>query len=299
MAHNTLSSLADDQYKVVVDSTLEEGSLTYGELLLEGSDEREIVIFAHTCHPSLCNDNLSGISIATHLAAELAKQDTRFSYRFVFAPATIGSIAWLAMNQEHLGRIAGGLVLSVIGDRGPLVYKQSRRVDSEIDLAAEYILNAECPGSRIESFSPWGYDERQFCSPGINLPVGRLTRTPHGEYPEYHTSADDMSVVDDSSLYDSLKTAWKIIELLENNVTYTNTQPYGEPQLGRRGLYRKLGGYQDVADRQLAMLWILNQSDGTNSLLDIAKKADLPFNLVRLAADDLVGAELLSPTGAG
>ena len=296
LAHKSLCAMEDDQYKVVIDSVLVDGSLTYGELLLPGEDEEEIVIFAHTCHPSLCNDNLSGISLAVHLAAELAKHETHYSYRFVFAPATIGSITWLAQNKDGLGRIAGGLVLSVIGDDGPLVYKQSRRSNSEMDRAAEYVLKTHFQDSRIEPFSPWGYDERQFCSPGINLPVGRLTRTPHGEYPEYHTSADDLSIVEAKSLSDSLVAVWQILEVFESNVRYINTQPFGEPQLGRRGLYRKLGGYQDVADRQLAMLWILNQSDGTNSILDIAEKAGMPFELVRSVVDDLLGVELLRPT---
>jgi len=295
LAHKTLSAMDDGQYKVVIDSTLTDGSLTYGDLLLPGAITDEVIIFAHTCHPSLCNDNLSGISLAVHLAAELAKHKTHYSYRFIFAPATIGSITWLAQNEDNLKRITGGLVLSVIGDDGPLVYKQSRRSDSEMDKAAEYVLNTHFPDSRIEPFSPWGYDERQFCSPGINLPVGRLTRTPHGEYPQYHTSADDLSIINAKSLGNSLLAVWQILGLIENNLSYINTQPFGEPQLGRRGLYRKLGGYQDVADRQLAMLWILNQSDGTNSILEIAKKADMPFDLIRSVADDLVGAALLRP----
>jgi aminopeptidase-like protein len=295
LADTTLSSLKDGEYTVVIDASLEPGHLTYGELLLKGDSDQEIVFFAHTCHPSLCNDNLSGISLATHLAANLAKRDTRYSYRFIFAPATIGSITWLALNQANLSRIAGGLVLSVIGDDGPLVYKQSRRGHSDIDRAAEYVLQSDYTESRIEPFSPWGYDERQFCSPGINLPMGRLTRTPHGEYPQYHTSADDISVIDATALSESLAAVLKITDLLEKNLTYVNTQPFGEPQLGRRGLYRKLGGYQDVADRQLAMLWVLNQSDGSNSLLDIAVHAEMPFEIIRQAADDLLDTGLLSP----
>lgn len=296
LSHNALEALEDGQYKVVIDSTLEAGSLTYGELLLPGADDREIVFFAHTCHPSLCNDNLSGISLAVHLAKELARIDTRFSYRFIFAPATIGSITWLAMNQENLERISGGLILSVIGDNGPLVYKQSRRGNSDMDRAAQNILKSDSPECRIELFSPWGYDERQFCSPGINLPIGRLTRTPHGEYPQYHTSADDLSFIDAASLHGSLTAVWRIIELLENNGTYTNLQPFGEPQLGRRGLYERLGGYQDVADRQLAMLWVLNQSDGSHSLLDISEKSGMSFTLLRQVTEDLLDADLLSLT---
>lgn len=294
LAHDVLESLRDGEYRVVIDSSLVPGSLTYGELLLPGDSADEVLVFAHVCHPSLCNDNLSGISVATFLAKELARRPRHYSYRFVFAPATIGSITWMAENTPVLERVAAGLVLSVIGDDGPFVYKESRRGNTPVDRAARHVLGSAYPGSRVEAFSPWGYDERQFCSPGVNLPVGRLTRTPHGEYPQYHTSADDLTVVDAGSLGDSLAATSRILYVLENDVCYTNLEPRGEPQLGRRGLYRKLGGYQDVADRQLAMLWVLNQSDGRHSLLDIAERAQLPFELVRDAADDLVAAKLLA-----
>lgn len=295
LSHNTLESLEDGEYRVRIDSDLTDGSLTYAECFIPGREEQEVLFFAHTCHPSLCNDNLSGISVAVALAQSLAQHETRFSYRFVFAPATIGSITWLASNQDKFDRVIGGLVLSVIGDDGPMVYKKSRIGGSIIDRAAEHVLTVESPDNRFEDFSPWGYDERQFCSPGINLPVGRLTRTPHGEFPEYHTSADDLSIVRADRLADSLSAVWSILHAIEHDETYQNLAPFGEPQLGRRGLYRKMGGYQDVAGHQLAMLWVLNQSDGGKSLLDIAILSGLPFALIHRAAMDLVDVSLIEP----
>jgi aminopeptidase-like protein len=294
LTHRTLAGLADGEYRVVIDSELAPGSLTYAECVIPGETEDEVLIFTHVCHPSLCNDNLSGIAVATFLAEALTRHRLRFTYRFVFAPTTIGSITWLARNEDRLSRIQHGLVLAVIGDGGNLVYKRSRRSHAEIDRAAEHVLANLGAKVQIRDFSPWGYDERQFCSPGIDLPVGRLSRTPHGEFPEYHTSADDLSIVKPEYLLDSLRAAWQILCVLEGNSRYLNKVGKGEPQLGRRGLYNKVGGHPDVAQHQLAMLWVLNQSDGRSSLLDIAEKAKLPFDSVRAAADDLIEAGLLA-----
>ena len=173
------------------------------------------------------------------------------------------------------------------------MYKRSRVGNSVIDRTVEHVLSTTVDKFDIQEFSPWGYDERQFGSPALNLPVGRLTRTPNGEYPEYHTSADDLTIVKPEFLFDSFCTVWRIIEVLEGNATYVNKLGKGEPQLGRRGLYRKIGGYQDIEQQQLAMLWVLNQSDGKHSLLDIAEKANLPFGVIRSATNDLIEAELL------
>lgn len=299
LAHRTLMDMAEGEYEVCIDSELRPGALTYAECVVPGETDDEVLFFSHVCHPSLCNDNLSGIAVATYLAKALSSHKPRYTYRFVFAPATIGSITWLARNEDRLSRIRHGLVLSVIGDEGGLVYKRSRRGDAEIDRAAEHVLSTIIGNGEIQEFSPWGYDERQFCSPGIDLPVGRLTRTPHGAYPEYHTSADDLTIVKPEYLLDSLRAVWRIVEVLEGNARYLNTPGKGEPQLGRRGLYRKMGGYQDVEQHQLAMLWVLNQSDGLHSLLDIAGKAELPFNVIRSAANDLIDADLLVSPAAG
>ncbi len=294
LPHRVLESLHDGRYHVVIRSQLKPGSLTIAEHVCKGASEEEVLIFAHDCHPSLANDNLSGVVLGASLAAYLGARDTHFTYRFVFAPATIGSIAWLARNERALHRVRHGLVLSLLGDKGPLNYKESRSGNRVIDRAAWHVLRTEFPGSGRIDFLPWGYDERQFCSPGIDLPVGRLTRTPNGEFPEYHTSADNPSYLSAPALGESWLACLKILEALEWDCRYLNLSPKGEPQLGRRGLYRRTGGHQDVPDRQLAMLWVLNQSDGGKSLLDIAERAQIPLGRIIRAALDLEQAGLLA-----
>jgi aminopeptidase-like protein len=296
LAHRVFETFNEGQYKVVIDSELKPGSLTYAECVIQGTSDHEVIFFAHTCHPSLCNDNLSGVALATYLAKMLGDCMPTYTYRFIFAPATIGSITWLAQNEKKLSNIRHGMVLSNIGDSGHLVYKHSRTANSAIDRVVEHVLSSTTEAFGVQEFSPWGYDERQFCSPALNLPVGRLTRSPNGAYPEYHTSADDLTIVKTEFLFDSLSAVWRVIEVLEGNAVYLNKFGKGEPQLGRRGLYPKLGGYQDVEQQQLAMLWVLNQSDGKHSLFDIAEKSKLSFSLIRSAASDLIDADLLAVT---
>jgi aminopeptidase-like protein len=287
LSHKQFLALEDGKYEVVIDSTLEDGFLTYGEVYLEGEQKEEILISAHACHPSLANDNLSGISLATMLAKELATVPHRFSYRFLFIPGTIGAITWLCLNEASLSRIKNGLVITGVGDSGNITYKKSRRGDAEIDRAACHVLSQSVRPGRILEFSPYGYDERQFCSPGFNLPVGRFSRTPFGEYPEYHTSADNLEFVSPDFLTDSYLKVRAIIEVLENNRIYLNQNQKCEPQLGKRGLYTSIG------TNELALLWVLNLSDGSNSLLDIAERSGLDFSAIKNAADSLVKANLL------
>jgi aminopeptidase-like protein len=200
LSHRDLQALEDGDYEVVIDSTLENGSLTYGELVLEGRRRDEVLISAHACHPSLANDNLSGVALAAILAGSLAGEPRALSYRFLFIPGTIGAITWLARNEGRTRGIKAGLVLAGLGDRGRLTYKRSRRGCADVDRAAGLVLGQSSPPGRILEFSPYGYDERQYCSPGFDLPVGRLSRTPFGDYPEYHTSADDLDFVSAESL---------------------------------------------------------------------------------------------------
>jgi aminopeptidase-like protein len=297
LPHRRLVELADGEYEVCIDATLEHGHLTYGELALAGETEDEILISTHVCHPSLANDNLSGIVVSAFLARRLAEGPRRrYSYRFLFVPGTIGPITWLALNEEATRRIRHGLVLALLGDSGRVTYKRSRRGDAEIDRAAAHILRHSGDDHALVDFSPYGYDERQYCSPGFDLPVGRLTRTPHSEFPEYHTSADDLAFVQAEALDHSLRAVDAILDVLERNLTYVNRQPKGEPQLGRRGLYGSIGG-ASRRDHELALLWVLNQSDGAHSLLDIAERADMPFTAIATAADALINHGLLSRAG--
>ncbi len=202
------------------------------------------------------------------------------------------------MNESTVGRIKHGLVVANVGDSGKMNYKKSRRGDAEIDRAVAHALKDSGAPYEITDFSPYGYDERQFCSPGFNLPMGSLTRTPWGRYPEYHTSADNLSLVQPKYLADSFKTYLSVLDILENNSHYLNQNPKCEPQLGNRGLYRTMGGNVESKDAELAMLWVLNLSDGRHSLLDVAERSKLPFPTVHAAARALEGSGLLRAMAA-
>ena len=292
MKHEDLVRLRPGKYDVRIDSTLAPGSLTYAECVLPGRTKQEVLFFTHICHPSLANDNTSGMAIATALAEWIAAAPRRYSYRLVFAPGTIGSLCWLKANESRLGRVAHGLVLGLLGDPAALTYKYSRRGDCEIDRVVPHVIRSIEPGSRTIPFEPYGYDERQLCSPGFNLPVGRLTRSVNDGYAEYHSSADDLNLISPDQLQQSLAVCQRIVEVLESNRRYINLSPKGEPRLGKRGLYGAVGG-RSPAERERAILWALNQSDGTASLLDITERSGLSFEDIRLATDELAAAGLL------
>jgi aminopeptidase-like protein len=295
MPHRLFESLTEGTYEVVIDSTLTDGSLSYGEYLHRGETEDEFLFSAHVCHPSLANDNCSGIALLAHLAKRMMGLRTRYSYRFLFAPGTIGAITWLSRNEEHFRRIKHGLVLSMVGDAGGPTYKKSRRGDCAIDRAVIHTLRHSGLTPTILDFSPYGYDERQYCSPGFNLPVGLFQRSQYGQIPEYHTSADDLDFIAPDHLSLSYRLIAETLEAIENDVVYRNTMPKCEPQLGRRGLYRAIGGDKDAAAANMAMLWVLNLSDGKHSLLDIAERAGLPFAVIRRYAQLLQRSGLLAP----
>lgn len=294
MQHERLEQLEEGEYEVRIDSSLEAGSLTYGECFLPGESKDEVLISCHSCHPSIANDNLSGIALATRLAEHLKDLPLRYSYRFLFIPGTIGSITWLALNEHLVERIKHGLVVTCVGDRGRPTYKRSRRGDALIDRAVVHVLRHSDRDHEVRDFSPYGYDERQYCSPGFNLAVGSLMRTPNGEYPEYHTSGDDLDFVSIESLTESLFNYVQVLDVLENDVVYVNLSPKGEPQLGKRGLYPSVGA-QGTTSPLMARLWVLNLADGKHSLLDIAARADMPFASIREAAQALVEGQLLAP----
>jgi aminopeptidase-like protein len=294
MPHRLLESLKDEQYEVVIDSDLSKGSLSYGEYLHEGETDEEFLLSAHICHPSLANDNCSGVALLTHLAKSMMGVRTRYSYRFLFAPGTIGAIAWLARNEDHVERIKHGLVVSMVGDGGGPTYKKSRRGDATIDRVLIHALRHCGLKPTILDFSPYGYDERQYCSPGFNLPVGLFQRSQFGQIPQYHTSADNLDFIAPDHLAESYRIIAETIDVVENDIVYRNTNPKCEPQLGRRGLYGAIGGDKDSVSANMAMLWILNLSDGRNSLLDIAERANLPFALVQKTAQLLRGNGLLA-----
>jgi aminopeptidase-like protein len=286
VSHNQRASLNDDEYEVCIDSTLAPGSLTYGEAYLPGESEQEILISTHVCHPSLGNDNLSGIAVAAWLAKALRTINTRYSFRFLFLPCTIGPIVWLNRHMEHISRIKHGLVLACLGDPGTMTYIQSRRGNADIDHAVAHVLKHSGEAYETRPFTPYGYDQRQYCSPGFNLPMGCLMRTPNGEYPQYHTSADNLALVQPQALADSFTKILSILGVVEDDRRYLAQVQYGEPQLGRRGLYHKA--------KEFGLFWLLNFSDGEHSVLDIAEKSGLPFHTLAMGVNMLKSVGLLS-----
>jgi aminopeptidase-like protein len=298
LSQSQLESLGPGPYDVCIDSSLEPGSLTYGEVVVPGELDEEIVVSAHVCHPSLADDNLSSIAVSAFLARRLSEgAPPRYTHRFLYAPGTIGTITWLARNPDAAQRVRHGLTLTCLGDTTPFTFKRTVFGETTIDRAASYVLGRRAGADAVIDFFPYGYDERQYNSPGYRIPVGSLMRGRHGQFPEYHTSDDDLGFVSGASLAESLDVLTQVLSVVDRNRTLRNLQPYGEPQLGRRGLYGALGG-TNIADAQLTMLWVLNLSDGAHSLLDIAERAGLGFEAVAATADVLEHHGLLEEVSA-
>lgn len=294
MTRRQLDALAPGSYRVFIDSTLAAGAVTYGEAVIRGTTEEEVLLTTYACHPSLANDNLSGVVLLAELGAALLRQpDLRFTYRLLWGPGTIGPLCWLARNQARITNVRHGLVLSCVGDAGPFTYKRSRRGDAEIDHAVAHVL-ASHEGARVLDWVPWGGDERQYCAPGFDLPFGAFSRTPADHFPEYHSSADNLAFVRPEHLAGSIDVLLDVIDLVERNARVVNRSPYGEPQLGRRGLYRGVGG---GSTEELALLWVLSLADGSRTLLDIAERAGLPFADVHAAAMALETHDLVETLG--
>jgi aminopeptidase-like protein len=298
LSQRKLESLQEGTYEVCIDSSLEPGALTYGEYEIRGATSDIVLFSTHCCHPSLCNDNLCGIAISTVLAKLLSPLSLRYSYCFLFAPGTIGAITWLAKNEIRSGSIRHGFVVAGGGDNGSFFYKRSRRDTAEVDLVVEHVLKHSGAQYQVIPFVPYGYDERQYCSPGFNLPVGALSRTPHGQFPEYHTSADNLQFVKAEHLSETLTVYLSIISVLEGNKRFRNLKPKCEVQLGRRGLYRATGGHTDQPLDEAALLWVLNFSDGEHSLLEIANRSGITFDTIHRAARSLEREGLITSEGA-
>lgn len=293
MSQNQLDALEPGNYEAVIDSTLTEGSLTYAEFVHHGDSQDEVLFSAHVCHPSLANDNCSGLALLTHLAKKLSSRRTKLTYRFVFAPGTIGAITWLAKNEGTVRHIKHGLVVSCVGDGGGPTFKKSRRGDELIDRAMTHVLHHSAPAAAIQEFNPYGYDERQYCSPAFNLPVGLFQRSQYATFPEYHTSADNLDFIKPDHLAESYSLILSAIDVLENDRFMINTNPKCEPALGRRGLYANVGGDKESPANTMALLWVLNFSDGEHSLFDIAERSGLRFSVIKEAGARLEQAGLL------
>jgi aminopeptidase-like protein len=297
LSEDDLRQLAPGEYDVVIDSVLDNGSMSYGECVLPGRSSEEVLVSSHVCHPSLANDNLSGVVVAALLAGMLSGTEHRLTYRFVFAPGTIGALAWLARHEHELEHVVGGLVVACVGDPTPLVYKRSRRGDSHLDGIATHVLHHRGHDDEAIPFSPYGNDERQYCSPGFDLPVGAITRAGHDRSERHHTSADDVASISGHALADTVAACVQMFGILEDDAVVVSLNPNGEPQLGRRGLYRTFGGRSEQAALESALLWVMSCGDGHHSLLDVAEKANVPFDVVHEAAHSLeaVGLVRLEP----
>ena len=294
LTQRALDALTEGEYEVCIDATLAPGHLTYGEVVLPGESTDEILISTHVCHPSLANDNVSGIVVASFLARHFARVRRRLTLRFLFAPGTIGALTWLACNREHLGQVRHGLTLASLGDAHPFTYKRTVSGTAAIDVVVPHSLASSGHAYEVADFVPYGYDERQYNAPGFRLPIGSLTRAREGGFPEYHTSADDLSFIQPERLAESLDAVASIIALLDSDRRYRNLAPHGEPQLARRGLYKAIGG-SAIGDLEFAMLWVLCLSDGGHGVLDIALRAGLEPAAIQAAADALVQHGLLAP----
>ena len=297
MSHDALLALCDGDYEVCIDSELSDGYLDYGEYVYRGEGAGEFLLSAHICHPSLANDNCSGLALLARLAADLAGRRTRYSYRFLFAPGTIGALAWLVRNEDRVEWVKHGLVVSCVGDGGGPTYKRSRRGNAFVDRAMIHVLHHSGLPATVADFSPYGYDERQFCSPGFDMPVGLFQNSAFGTFPEYHTSGDNLDFIRPEHLERSYRLIMQVIDIIESEWIPLNLLPHGEPQLGRRGLYRSVGGDKAAADAAMAILWVLNLADGRNGLLDIAERSRLPFPEVARAASELKRHGLLGESG--
>ena len=316
MSNNQFQKLNDDEYIVNIESEHKNGSLTYGEFVIEGESKEEILISTYVCHPSLCNDNLSGPVLATFLAEYLSKQKLHYSIRFLFVPETIGAITWLALNEDKIKNIFHGLVATCVGDSGISTYKKSRDGNNIIDEVVIEVLKESGKPYKIMDFWPSGSDERQYCSPAFNLPVGSLMRTPYDMFEEYHTSEDNLSFMNKECLADSFFKYLSVIQKLEenfshvkperitlenkksvkNNPVFLNLFPKCEPRLGKRKIYEEIGGVknQDSLKQKKAIQWILNLSDGKHSLRDIQERSDLEFDTLFDMANLLKNKKLLS-----
>lgn len=295
MSHNRLMTLPDAVYEVCIDSELKDGQLDYGEYIHRGRTEDEVLLTTHICHPSLANDNCSGMALLATLARAMHGRETRYTYRFLFAPGTLGPLAWLSANEDTVGRVKHGMGVSCVGDGRALTYKRSRRDDATIDRVMTHILSGEGDGARSVPFSPYGYDERQFCSPGFDMPFGLFQNSAFGTFPEYHTSADNLDFIRPEHLARSYRIVTDAIDILEADWVPVSLNPKGEPQLGRRGLYAPVGGPSSSGHSAMPMLWVLNLANGRHSLIDIAERSGLPFPQIIEAAGRLREHDLLRP----
>lgn len=296
---------ADQNLRVVIDSDLSPGSMTYGDKILPGTSSQEFVFSSYCCHPSLGNDNLSGIVLLTLLLRELSSRTLKHTYRFILVPETIGTIAYLHENQDTMRAATGAYVLTGVAGRGQYAYKQSLQSDALVDRVARRVMRANGIAFDERAFDPHGSDERQYSSPGFRIPTGIITRDGYYDYPEYHTSLDNLDFISSDALLETLDIYLEIVDELENRTPLQSLAPHGEPHLGPRGLYPTVGGAMHtsggttVADELDAILWTLTLADGLNDQADIAERSGIELELINSVAKRLIDGGLLNEVGAG
>lgn len=280
LSENQRKQLKDGDYEVKIDSVLEPGSLTYADLVIKGRSQKEILFSTYVCHPSLANNELSGPVVATFLAKHfISKNDNYYTYRFVFTPETIGTIAYLSKHLEELKKnVISGYVITCIGDSGSFSYLQSRQENALVDRATIHVLKNTEKEYRLYDYLSRGSEERQYCAPGIDLPVGSLMRTKYNEYPEYHTSGDNLEIIEPLELERSLQKYKLCVDVIENNRVY-NATVRGEPELGKRGLYPTISTKKSTMNIK-TMMNLLAYCDGQNDLLWIAEKINEPVSVL-------------------
>ena len=298
MSHDQFLKLdQNDTFQVHIDSTLDEnGSMTMGEAIIKGASEKEVFFSTYICHPSLANNELSGPLVSAFIYSKLKeKKDLKYTYRFAFVPETIGSICLLSREGENFKKnMVAGFNITCIGDSGNFTYKKSRQGNCLSDRAAQLILNQTEQAFNLIDFFPSGSDERQYCSPGFNLPVGSMMRTMYGVFPEYHTSGDNKDFISFSAMEESVNKYLDIIELIEKNDFYINRIPNCEPQLGKRGLYPTIGGQKDKKNSLEGMMWLLNLCDGEHDLIDISLRSKIDVKELYPILDKLIENKLIT-----
>lgn len=294
LTHEQRETLKPGRYRAVIKSKKFDGVLNYAELILKGATKEEVFLSTYVCHPSMANNEISGPSVVTYIAKWLASIDRRYTYRIIFIPETIGSICYLSENLPAMKkRTVAGFNISCVGDDRTYSIIESRKADTLTDRVAKHVLAHIGTPTRIHSYLERGSDERQYCSPGVELPVVGLSRTRFTSYPEYHTSLDDFNVVTASGLKGGYEFVKACIEVLEGNRRYVATQ-LCEPQLGRRGLYPTLGAGR-IESSVEDLLNVLAYSDGSTDLLEIAERCVMPFARANHAAQLLLRESLLRP----
>ena len=293
MSENQKKTLSEEKYHVIINSTLSPGSLTYGEILIPGESEEEILFSTYLCHPSMANNELSGPVVQTELIKYIQQmQHRRYSYRFVFCPETIGSITYCSRNLEVLKRnVKAGFVLSCVGDDRTYSIIESPYANTLADRVLSNVLRFHYPEYKRYSFLKRGSDERQYCSVGVGLPVCGFCRSKYGEFPEYHTSADNLDLISPEGLQGAYDVMVKVIHTLENNFYY-RMRCKGEPQLGKRGLYPSIS-QKGAYDAVISLCDFIAYADGKNDLIGISDIIGVPTTELISVKDKLIDNELL------